>query len=392
MNKLTVKDIDVKGKKVFVRVDFNVPQDEKGAITDDTRIRSALPTINYLIGKGAQKIILASHLGRPKGIDQKFRMDPVADALSRLLKRKVVKLNDCVGEQIKKEIESSNDQIFLLENVRFHPEEEKGDENFAKQLASLADVYVNDAFGTSHRSHASVHGIAKYLKAASGFLMEKEIGFLTKVTYNPQKPFAAILGGAKVSDKIGVVEHLLDKVDAILIGGAMAYTFLKVKGEKVGSSRVENDKLDVAKDILSKAAQKKVKIILPCDHVVVRAIEDAASKRTVKEIPEGFMGVDIGPESVALFKKELAAAKTVLWNGPLGIFENDAYAEGTRKIAEYLATLKATVVVGGGDTAAAANKFKVAEKLSHVSTGGGASLEFMEGKELPGVSALCDKK
>lgn len=391
MNKLTIRDIDVKGKKVFVRVDFNVPQDEKGVITDDTRIRSALPTINYLIEKGAKKIILASHLGRPKGVDPKFKMDPVAEGLSRLLKRKVVKLDDCVGEQVKKAIESSNDQIFLLENLRFHLEEEKGDENFARQLASLADIYVNDAFGTSHRAHASVYGIAQYLKAAGGFLMEKEIDSLSKVTYNPQKPFAAILGGAKVSDKIGVVEHLLDKVDAILIGGAMAYTFLKARGEKIGASRVENEKLSVAKDIMDKAAQKKVKIVLPCDHVVVKTIDDTAGKRVVKEIPEGFLGVDIGPESASLFKKELATAKTVLWNGPLGIFENDAYAQGTKAIAEYLATLKATVVVGGGDTVAAANKFKVAEKLSHVSTGGGASLEFMEGKPLPGVEVLTDK-
>ncbi len=391
MNKLTIRDIDLKDKKVFVRVDFNVPQDPQGKITDDTRIRSALPTLNYLLEKGAKKLIIASHLGRPKGVDPRLTMNPVAEALSKLLKKKVVKLDDCVGEAVKREIDDSPDRIFLLENLRFHPEEEKGDENFAKQLAALADIYVNDAFGTSHRAHASVYGIAQYLKAAGGFLMEKEIGFLSTVTYSPQKPFAAILGGAKVSDKIGVVEHLLDKVDTILIGGAMAYTFLKVRGEKIGASRVENEKLSVAKDILGKAEQKKVKIILPCDHVVVRSIDDTASKRVVKEIPEGFLGVDIGPESVSLFKKELAAAKTVLWNGPLGIFENDAYAEGTKEIAEYLTTLKAIVVVGGGDTAAAANKFNVVGKLAHVSTGGGASLEFMEGKELPGVEVLCDK-
>jgi 3-phosphoglycerate kinase len=278
-----------------------------------------------------------------------------------------------------------------LENLRFHPEEEKGDEDFAKQLAELADVYVNDAFGTSHRAHASVCGIAGYLKSAAGFLMEKEIDFLSKVTYNPQKPFAAILGGAKVSDKIDVIEHLLDKVDGLLIGGAMAYTFLKAKGEKVGSSRVENDKVEVAKNILDKAVQKKVEVVLPCDHLVVKAIDDPSSKKIVKAIPEGFLGVDIGPESVNLFKKALARAKTVLWNGPLGIFENEAYAQGTKVVAEYLTTLKAVVVVGGGDTAAAANKFKVAAKLSHVSTGGGASLEFMEGKPLPGVEALSDK-
>jgi 3-phosphoglycerate kinase len=391
MDKLTIRDIDFKGKKVFIRVDFNVPQDEQGNITDDTRIRSALPTLNYVLEKGAKKLIIASHLGRPKGVDPKFKMDPVARALAKLLKKKVVKLADCVGEPIQKAIDGSADQIFLLENLRFHPEEEKGDEDFAKQLAELADVYVNDAFGTSHRAHASVCGIAGYLKSAAGFLMEKEIDFLSKVTYNPQKPFAAILGGAKVSDKIDVIEHLLDKVDGLLIGGAMAYTFLKAKGEKVGSSRVENDKVEVAKNILDKAVQKKVEVVLPCDHLVVKAIDDPSSKKIVKAIPEGFLGVDIGPESVNLFKKALARAKTVLWNGPLGIFENEAYAQGTKVVAEYLTTLKAVVVVGGGDTAAAANKFKVAAKLSHVSTGGGASLEFMEGKPLPGVEALSDK-
>lgn len=391
MNKLTIKDIDVKGKKVFIRVDFNVPQDEKGAITDDTRIKAALPTIQYILEKGASKIILASHLGRPKGVDQKFKMDPVAAALEILIKKKVVKLNDCVGEEIKKAIDRSSEKVFLLENLRFHPEEEKGDEKFAKDLASLADIYVNDAFGTSHRAHASVHGIAKFLKAASGFLLEKEIDFLSKVTYNPQKPFVAILGGSKVSDKIAVVDNLIEKCDKILIGGAMAYTFLKVKGENVGASRVENDKLDVAKEILAKAEKKKIKIVLPVDHCVVTSIDDAASKKTVKTIPEGMMGVDIGPETIRLFKDQLKDAKTVLWNGPLGIFENDAYAAGTKEIALYLATIKAIVVVGGGDTASAANKFKVSEKLAHVSTGGGASLEFMEGKGLPGVDVLTNK-
>lgn len=391
MNKLTVKDVDFKGKKVFIRVDFNVPQDDTGVVTDDTRIKSALPTIKYVLDKGAQKIILASHLGRPKGVDQKLRMDPVAVVLSKLLNKKVVKLDECVGETVKKAIASSSEQVFLLENLRFHPEEEKGDEKFAKELASLADIYVDDAFGTAHRPHASVYGAAKCLKAVSGFLMEKEIDFLGKVTYNPQKPFVAILGGAKVSDKIGVVENLLEKCDKIIIGGAMAYTFLKAKGESVGASRVEADKLSVAQDILVKAEKKKVKIVLPCDHVVVKGIDDPASKKVASKIPEGFMGVDVGPESVKLFKEELKTAKTVLWNGPLGIFEKDDYAQGTKAIAEFLTTIKAIVVVGGGDTAAAANKFKVSDKLSHVSTGGGASLEFMEGKGLPGVDVLADK-
>ncbi|MDD4183025.1 MAG: phosphoglycerate kinase [Candidatus Omnitrophica bacterium] len=394
MAKLTVKDMDFKGKIVIMRVDFNVPLDKKtGDITDDTRIKEAMPTIKYVLEKGAKKLILMSHLGRPDGkVVDSLRMNPVAKKLSQILGEDVEKLDDCVGDEIKKKIDASPKKVILLENLRFHAEEEAGDEKFAKQLASLADIYVNDAFGTAHRAHASTTVIAKFLPACLGFLIEKEVKYLSSAL-SPQKPYVVILGGAKVSDKIDVISSLMQRADKFLIGGAMAYTFLKSKGEDVGASRVEADKLDVARDILKKAESKKIKIVLPIDHLVIDNLENPKVKNIVDKIPAGFLGVDIGPKTVELFKKELSDAKTVLWNGPVGIFEKDDYAKGTEALAKCLADLKqATVIVGGGDSASAAKKFKVADKLSHVSTGGGASLEFLEGKALPGIAIIPDKK
>jgi len=390
--KFTVRDLDFKDKRVIVRVDFNVPLDEEGRITDDSRIRASLETIRYILEKQPKKLILMSHLGRPKGkVIDSLKMDVVGERLSYLLKEEVEKLDDCVGDKVKKEIEETERKIILLENLRFHPEEEKGDENFAKELASLADIYVNDAFGTAHRAHASTCIIAKYLPSCIGLLMEKEINYLSKAL-SPLKPYVIILGGAKVSDKIGVVNNLLNKADKILIGGAMAYTFLKAKGISVGNSKVEEDKLDLAKEILNKAEEKQVKVILPIDHIIVESLDKKETRKVNKDIPQGFIGVDIGEETVGLFIREIEEAKTILWNGPLGIFEVPQYAEGTKSIALKLAELKdTTVIVGGGDSAAAASIFGVKDRLSHVSTGGGASLEFLEGKELPGISVIPDK-
>jgi phosphoglycerate kinase len=395
LNKLTVKDYDLKGKKVFMRADFNVPLDESGNITDDTRIKAALPTINYILEQGA-KLVLASHLGRPKGeVKDSLRMDPVAKRLEELLEhKKVIKLDDCIGEEVKARVaKQTDDEVILLENLRFHPEEKKNDEGFAKELASLADVFVNDAFGTSHRAHASVVGIANYLPALAGFLLEKEIDFLGKATNNPEKPYVSILGGAKVSDKIGVIENLLDKVDDILIGGGMAYTFLKAKGIEIGNSILEEDKIDLAKSLLDKAKSKGVNMILPSDHVIADKIDKEAQIKSVDtvEIPEGWMGVDIGPKTVSAFKESLSKAKLIVWNGPVGIFEIEPFSKGTKEIADYIATLDATTVIGGGDTASAINHLNLADKMTHISTGGGASLEFLEGKELPGIAALKDK-
>jgi len=394
MAKLTVKDVDFKGKCVIMRVDFNVPLDKKtGEIADDTRMKEALPTIKYVLEHGAKKLILMSHLGRPDGkVVPGLSMNPVAKKLSQLLGEDVEKLDDCVGDEVKNKISTSSKRVILLENLRFHAEEEEGDEKFAKQLASLAEVYVNDAFGTAHRAHASTTIIAKFLPSCLGFLMEKEVKYLSSAL-SPNKPYVVILGGAKVSDKIDVISNLMQKADKILIGGAMAYTFIKSKGEDVGNSRVEADKLDVAKNILQEADKKKVKIVLPIDHLVIDNLDNPTVKKTVDNIPAGFLGVDIGPKTIELFKKDLSDAKTVLWNGPVGIFEKDDYAKGTQALAECLANLKqATVIVGGGDSASAAKKFKVADKLSHVSTGGGASLEFLEGKALPGIAIIPDKK
>jgi 3-phosphoglycerate kinase len=393
MNKMTVKDLDLKGKKVIMRVDFNVPLDKKtGEITDDARIKEALPTIKYVLDHGAKKLILMSHMGRPDGkVVEGLRMNVVAKKLASLLGKDVEKLDDCVGDEIKKKVEASSKQVILLENLRFHAEEEEGDENFAKQLASLADVYVNDAFGTAHRAHASTAVIAKFLPSALGFLMEKEVKYLSSAL-NPAKPYVVILGGAKVSDKIEVITNLMKTADKILVGGAMAYTFLKSQGIDVGNSRVEADKLDLAKSILDQAKKKGVKFVLPIDHLVIDNLDAPTVKKTVDVITAGLLGVDIGPKTIELFKKELSDAKTVLWNGPVGIFEKPDYAAGTKALAECLAGLKgAMVIVGGGDSAAAAKKFGVADKLSHVSTGGGASLEYLEGKELPGIAAIKNK-
>ncbi len=392
MNKVTVRDVDLKGKRIIVRVDYNVPFNEKGKISDDARIRASLPTIQYILEQGAAKVILMSHLGRPKGVDESLRLKPIAKKLQKLLGEKVQALPDCVGDSVRRTIGRTKKRVILLENLRFHSEEEAGDENFSKELASFADIYVNDAFGTAHRAHASTTIIAKFIPTACiGFLIEKEINYLSKVAFNPEKPFVAVLGGAKVSDKIGIIEQLLAKVDVFLIGGAMAYTFLKAQGISVGASRVEEDKIELAKKILSEAFAKGVKIILPLDHLVVDDLEKPETKKIVSDIPAGTKGIDIGPKTIRAFKRALKTAKTVLLNGPVGIFENPAYAKGTKDIVKFLAKIQATVVVGGGDSAAAAKKFKVLDKVSHVSTGGGASLEFLEGKELPGIAIIPNK-
>ena len=392
MNKQTIKDIDLKDKRVIIRVDFNVPLDKNLNITDDVRIRSALPTIRYVLGAGAKKIILMSHLGRPKGkVIEEMRLNPVAVRLKALLGEPVLKLDGCLGTEIKKQIDSSTEKIILLENLRFHPEEEKNDSDFAKGLASLADLYVNDAFGTAHRAHASTEGITKYLPAVAGFLLEKEIDYLGSALENPAKPFAVILGGAKVSDKIGVIENLLSKADAILIGGGMAYTFLKAEGQNIGRSKLEQDKLEIAKALLTKAKEANVKILLPVDHVVTDSIEPVGKIETVKYIPNGFIAVDVGPQTIKDMKAILKEAKTIVWNGPLGIFEIDAFSAGTKSIAEFIANLDATTIIGGGDTAAAVSKFKLEDKMTHISTGGGASLEYLEGKVLPCIAALKDR-
>ena len=393
MDKLTVKDIDLKGKTVLMRADFNVPQDETLKITDDTRIRATLPTIKYILEKGAKKLILMSHLGRPDGkVVAKYSLKPIAERLSSLLGEPVKFLDDCVGEAVKKDIASSKERVVLLENLRFHSEEEANDAGFAKELASLAEIFVNDAFGTAHRAHASTEGVTHYLKSASGFLLEKEIEYLGNAVTNPKKPFMVILGGAKVSDKIGVIENLLPKCDAILIGGGMAYTFLKAKGLQIGNSKLEKDKLDLAKSILGKATSLKKEIVLPIDNVVVDNIAaDAKTEIVGENIPEGKIAVDIGPKTIELFKNKLKIAKTIVWNGPLGIFEMDNFANGTKEIADFIGGIGAVTIIGGGDTAAAVVKFRLEDKMTHISTGGGASLEYLEGKTLPGVAALTDK-
>ncbi|MCX5705943.1 MAG: phosphoglycerate kinase [Candidatus Omnitrophica bacterium] len=393
MAKMTVKDIDLKDKVVLMRADFNVPQDASFAITDDTRIRATLPTIKYILQAGAKKLILMSHLGRPDGkVVEKYSLKPVAARLKELLGQDVKFINECVGENVKKEIDSAKEKVILLENLRFHVEEEANDSNFAKQLASLAEVFVNDAFGTAHRAHASTEGVTHYLKSVSGFLLEKEIQYLGSAVENPTRPFMIILGGAKVSDKIGLIDNLLPKCDAIIIGGGMAYTFLKAQGKQIGNSKLEKDKIDLAKGLLDKAVSLNKEIVLPVDHVVVDTVDPNAKTEIVGEmIPEGKIAVDIGPKTIKLFEDKLSAAKTIVWNGPVGIFEMDAFSKGTQEIAKFISTLKATTIIGGGDTAAAVAKFKLEDKMTHVSTGGGASLEFLEGKVLPGVAALSNK-
>ena len=394
MNKKTVRDINVSGKKVLVRCDFNVPQDENGAITDNRRIVAALPTINYLLEKNA-KVILCSHLGRPKGeVNPKYSLKPVAEELSKLLSREVKLATDVIGENAKSLTQNmAEGEIVLLENVRYEKGEEKNDEELSKAFAALAEVYVNDAFGTAHRAHSSTTGVASYLPAVSGFLIEKELEFLGSSLENPQRPFVSILGGAKVSDKIGVIESLLEKVDKLIIGGGMAFTFLKAQGHQIGKSICEEDKLDLARELLAKAEAKGVKLLLPIDtHISTDYSNDVEDKFVhSQEIPEGWEGLDIGPDTIKMFAEEVRTAKTVVWNGPLGVCEFSKFATGTYEIAKILGEIDATTIIGGGDSAAAIEKMGLSEKMTHISTGGGASLEFLEGKKLPGIEALQDK-
>ncbi|MBR0441827.1 MAG: phosphoglycerate kinase [Firmicutes bacterium] len=393
--KKTVRDIDVKGRKVIVRVDFNVPMKE-GVITDDVRMTAALPTINYLLENGAS-VILMSHLGRPKGQPKpEFSLKPVAEHLKELVSCPVIfaasdlVVDDCVKKQA---ADLKCGEIMVLENLRFRPEEEKNGEEFSKELASLADIYVNDAFGTAHRAHASTAGIAAFLPAVSGFLIEKELKFLGEAVDSPRRPFVAILGGSKVSDKIAVIENLLDKADTVIIGGGMAYTFLKANGCPIGASLCEEDRLELAKELQKKAQEKGVRFLLPVDSKLGdRFAEDCATAFADSEtMPEGWMGLDIGPRTIDLYQKAVKDAGTVLWNGPMGVFEFKAFEDGTRAVAQALAESSAVTVVGGGDSAAAIKKFGLEDRISHVSTGGGASLEYLEGKVLPGVAALQDK-
>ena len=394
MNKKTVKDIDLKGKKVFVRCDFNVPMDENQNITDNTRIKAALPTIKYLLEQNC-KIILASHLGRPKGeVKPEFSLKPVAKELSKQLGKEVIMANDVIGEDaMSKASNLKEGEIMLLENVRFHREETDNDPEFAKKLASMAEIFVNDAFGTAHRAHASTTGIADYIPGVAGFLIEKELKFLGNAINNPERPFVAILGGAKVSDKIGVIDSLLDKVDTLMIGGGMAYTFFKAQGYNVGNSLCEVEKTGLALQAMEKAKEKGVKLLLPIDTKIGKEFKPDTESKTVAwtEIPDEWEGFDIGEKTIEMFKNELQNAKTVIWNGPLGLFEFEQFAIGTNEIAKTLAELDATTIIGGGDSAAAVTKAGLADKMTHISTGGGASLEFLEGKKLPGIECLQDK-
>ncbi|MEQ8541678.1 MAG: phosphoglycerate kinase [Coleofasciculus sp. D1-CHI-01] len=400
MSKKTVANLnesDLAGKRVLVRADLNVPLDENGTITDDTRIRAALPTIQDLIKKNA-KVVLCSHLGRPKGqVKDSLRLTPVANRLSELLGQTVIKCDDCIGDGVKSQVDSlDNGQVALLENLRFHPGEEKNDPEFTKKLAALADVYVNDAFGTAHRAHASTEGVTHHLQpSVAGYLIEKELEYLQNAIENPQNPLAAIIGGSKVSSKIGVIETLLDKVDKLLIGGGMIFTFYKARGLSVGKSLVEEDKLELAKSLEAKAKEKGVDLLLPTDVVIADNFAADANSQTVsiESIPDGWMGLDIGPDSVKVFQDALGDCKSVIWNGPMGVFEFDKFAAGTEAIARTLADLtkKGTItIIGGGDSVAAVEKVGVADQMSHISTGGGASLELLEGKVLPGIAALDD--
>ncbi len=395
MNKKTIDQVDIKGKKVFIRADFNVPFDENGNISDDGRIRSTLPTINYALDAGA-KVILASHLGRPKGKrDPKYSLAPVAIRLNRLLNKEVKFAKDCIGPDVEHLVAGMRPgDVILLENLRFHAEEEKNDDGFSQALASLADVYVNDAFGTSHRAHASTYGITKHMKqSVAGFLMKKEIDYLQKTVANPVRPFVAILGGSKVSGKIGVIENLKNKVDKIIVGGAMACTFSKANGEEVGASLVEQDMLTMAEHLHKGVREKGVKFYLPVDFVVAENMNEGAQTKIVtsQEIPKGWMALDIGPATVRLFSEAIQDAKTIIWNGPMGMFEKDAYSRGTFAIAHSVADAYATTIVGGGDTDVAVHRAGVSDSITFISTGGGASLELLEGKELPGLAALTNE-
>ncbi|KJS01431.1 MAG: phosphoglycerate kinase [Peptococcaceae bacterium BRH_c4a] len=394
MNKKSIRDIEAEGKRVLVRVDFNVPLNKTGKVSDDTRIRAALPTIRHLVEKGA-RVILASHLGRPKGtFDDRYSLKPVAHRLQDLLGQNVTLVEETVGDLPRKAISQMQDgEIVMLENVRFYPEEEKNDDRFARSLADLAEIFVNDAFGAAHRAHASTEGVARVIPGVAGFLMEKEIEFLGKALYNPDHPFVAIIGGAKVSDKIGVIGNLLGKVDTLIIGGGMANTFLRAKGLDLGKSLLEGDKVDLARELMEKATDAGVKILLPVDLVISRAADPEAERKVVPVdgVPEDWMALDIGPESSRIFGQAVREAKTVIWNGPMGVFEMEPFAQGTFSIARSLAESGAITIVGGGDSAAAVEKAGVAGRITHISTGGGASLEFLEGKKLPGLAVLQDK-
>ena len=392
--KKTIEDIQVAGKKVLVRCDFNVPLDENKNITDENRINGALPTIKYLMGQGA-KVILCSHMGRPKGeFNMKYSLAPVTKRLSEILGKEVKLAEDVIGDSAKALVADMKDgDVICLENVRFHKEEEKNDPEFAKALASLAEVYVNDAFGTAHRAHASTAGVADYLPAVCGYLIQKEIDIMGKALSNPERPFVAILGGAKVSDKIGVINNLIEKVDSLIIGGGMAYTFLKAQGYEIGKSICENDKLDLAKELLAKAEAKGVKMYLPVDTVVADGFSNDANFKIVdsKEIPSDWEGLDIGTKTIELFSGVVKEAKTVIWNGPMGVFEMSNFAKGTIAVAEAIAASDSISIIGGGDSAAAVEQFGFGDKVTHISTGGGASLEFLEGIVLPGIDCLNDK-
>lgn len=394
MNKQTVHDIDLKNKRVLMRVDYNVPLDENLQITDDARIVKSLDTVKYVLNQGA-KLILMSHLGRPKGgPDPKASLKPAAERLSKLIGKPVTLTSDCIGADVPAKVQAlKSGEVLMLENLRFYGEEEKNDPAFAKKLANYGEVYVNDAFGTAHRAHASTEGVTKYLPAVAGLLLAKEVEYFEKVVSNPERPFVTILGGAKVSDKIKLISNLLNKADVLLVGGAMAYTFYKVLGIGIGNSKFDPAGIDAAKDALALSKQKNVPIILPVDRVIAEKMEKGVATKVVStDIPEGWSGFDIGPASCDKFKEVLSKARTILWNGPLGLFEIPPFDKGTRHIAEYISGLKATTIIGGGDTAAAMVKFGLEDKMSHVSTGGGASLEYLEGKVLPGIAALLDKK
>jgi len=391
---MTIRDAPLGAKRVLMRVDFNVPLDDRQNITDDTRIRAALPSIRHALDAGA-KLVLMSHLGRPKGkVVPELGLAPAAVRLGELLGKPVRQLGDCIGPEVESAVAAMQPgDVVLLENLRFHPEEKKNDADFAAKLAALGDVYVNDAFGTAHRAHASTEGVTRHLRPAlAGLLLEKEIAYFTRALESPEHPFAAVMGGAKVSDKIGVIENLLDKIDCLFIGGGMTYTFLKAQGVAVGQSKLEEDKLDTAARVLALAKKKNVALFLPDDHVIADAFREDANRKTVSgDIPDGWMALDIGPRSAAAFADKLKTARMVVWNGPMGVFEMAPFAAGTRTVAEALAAADATTIIGGGDTLAAVRQFGLSDKMSHISTGGGASLAFLEGKTLPGVAALSDQ-